>query len=90
MDAIIADLEQQLQSGLEVDPAQKEEVQEVITPPERQQLTKVHTVTNTSGTFLCCLIPFLWNYVIGLGFLLCYGHCGEICLFQSGCIDVEA
>ncbi|PVD20106.1 hypothetical protein C0Q70_20600 [Pomacea canaliculata] len=47
VDAIIADLEQQLQSGLEVDPAQKEEVQEVITPPERQQLTKVHTVTNT-------------------------------------------
>lgn len=68
MDAIIADLEQQLQSGLEVDPAQKEEVQEVITPPERQQLTKVHTVTNTSGTFLCCVIPFLWNYVIGLGY----------------------
>lgn len=68
MDAIIADLEQQLQSGLEVDPAQKEEVQEVITPPERQQLTKVHTVTNTSGTFLCCVILFLWNYVIGLGF----------------------
>lgn len=70
MDAIIADLEQQLQSGLEVDPAQKEEVQEVITPPERQQLTKVHTVTNTSGTFLCCVIPFLWNYVIGLGVFL--------------------
>nr|KAG5703652.1 hypothetical protein BaRGS_002526 [Batillaria attramentaria] len=46
VEAIIASLEQQHQAGAEVDEAQKEEIREMITPPERQQLNRVKTVAN--------------------------------------------